>query len=175
MALTGRNLMDVFHVAGWRSPWCTVEYLVLTSLVIAAARHRHHPYGYAFTLAVFAAGAAGYLYEVPLWWSIEGPMGLLRTAANSWSVVDWGMLAVPLFLWTADSAGIRFKRLTFAGLVAYLSYLTLWELYLRVVVRLVVLCMVPSSFFYRFPSFALVLGIVFDLRESRFAWCSRGE
>jgi len=175
MAFTGRNLMDVFQVAGWRSPWSTVEYLVLASLVIAAARHRRHPYGYAFTLAVFATGAAGYLYEVPLWWRAEGAMGLLRTAAHSWSTVDWGMLSVPLFLWVVECAGIQPKKPTITGVAVYLSYLGLWELYLRTAVKLAAIYMVPSSFFYRLPAFTLVLGLILDLRESRFAWCSRGE
>jgi len=175
LAIGGRNIMDFLQVDGWRSPWCAVEYLVFASIIVAVATHKQHSSSFAFTLAVFAAGCAGYLYEVPLWWRAEGAMGLLRTAANSWSTVDWGMLSVPLFLWVVECAGIQPKKPTITGAAVYLSYLGLWELYLRTAVKLAAIYMVPSSFFYRLPAFALVLGLVLDLQVSRFAWCSRGE
>jgi len=173
LAAAGRNPAQILRVDGWRSPWCTAEYLVFASLATAAALRRKHPPGFAVTLAVFAAGAAGYLYEAPIWLRSDGVRGLLRTAARSWSVLDWGFLSVFLFLWMVGSAGVEWRRpRVLAGAALYGGYVVFWPCFLRWALQMCRLCPAPSSFFYRAPAFLFILAVVASLKSSRFAWCS---
>jgi len=166
--------MEFIGVRSWASPWCAVHYLAASSLVTWLAQRKQHPPGFAVTLAVLAGGAVGYLYEVPYWLRIDGLDGLFRTAARSWSVVDWGFLSVFLFLWMVESAGVEWRRPEVAaGAGLYAVYVASNLSFRRLAWFLQGCTPFPSSLYYRTIVYLAILPILVNLRPSKFTWVSR--
>ena len=106
----------------WNSNWSIMQYIVYIGLTGVILYWKTRCYVYSYTLSVISATTAGYLYEVPLWLERGGVLELIRTAKNSFIVLDFGMLAVVFMVYMVLEEPPRLDKALFFSVLVYVVY-----------------------------------------------------
>ena len=119
--LSGFNLLTLVNNS-WRT-WATpTQYAVFMILAYELSYNKTQDTSYSMVLSVHMASAAGYLYEIPRYLTLQGFRGLLRVNKFSVFHIDYAILAVFVVMWLLWRKGVKTNRLLLCGYCLY----TVW-------------------------------------------------
>ena len=120
--LLGLNPITWILNPTWRTATSVIQYLIYIQATTYMVHRNTDSYREAYTLAIMGAASTGYLYEVPMWLN-RGITHLFRTSANSFLILDFGMVAVMFLAYLLRDT--KPNRKTWVAFAFYLLYVTL--------------------------------------------------
>ena len=145
----------------WTSNYSIMQYLVYLGLTNLMLYRRTRSYVYSFTLSIISAASIGYLYEVPLWLERGGVFELIRTAKNSFIVLDFGMLAVFFMIYMVYEKRPKLNKALIISVFLYVGYyLFYFRYYPEFFIRIYPYTKIPTTFLLRLPAMYMVIQFI---------------